>query len=108
MLNTNSKSSQRALFIQATDPAAYPPLINASNLMADQGWEVTFLSAPYKDHSLKMPLHSRISVSSINIRPSYKMSKASYVEYTIAAMRLARRFQPDIVYASDPLSALPA
>ena len=38
---------RRVLFIQATEPAAYPPLIHASMLMAEAGWEVTFLSAPF-------------------------------------------------------------
>jgi hypothetical protein len=34
------------LFVQATNPGAYPPLIHASMMMAEAGWEVTFLSAP--------------------------------------------------------------
>ena len=38
--------NRRVLFVQATNPGAYPPLIHASMLMAEAGWEVTFLSAP--------------------------------------------------------------
>ena len=38
--------NRRVLFIQATDPGAYPPLIHASMLMAEAGSDVTFLSAP--------------------------------------------------------------
>ena len=41
----------RVLFIQATEPAGYPPLIHASMLMAEAGWDVTFLSAPIEGNT---------------------------------------------------------
>jgi len=34
-------SGRRVLFVQATNPGAYPPLIHASTLMAEAGWEAT-------------------------------------------------------------------
>ena len=46
------RSSPRVLFVQATNPGAYPPLIHASMLMAEAGWEVTFLSAPIDGNEL--------------------------------------------------------
>ncbi len=100
-------ASGRVLFIQATDPAAYPPLIHASMLMAEAGWEVTFLSAPFEGNQLGLPRHSRIAVRAIPTRPSHVMSKAAYAGYAAAAARLALRLQPEIVYASDPLGAGP-
>ena len=92
---------RRVLFIQATDPAAYPPLIHASMLMAEAGWEVTFLSAPFEGNQLGLPSHSRIMVRAIPTRPSHVMNKAAYAGYAAAAARLALRLQPEIVYASD-------
>ena len=68
---------RRVLFLQATEPAAYPPLINAGVLMAEAGWEVTFLSAPIADKPLRMPYHPRIAVSALPARPSHVMTKTA-------------------------------
>ena len=45
---SSCRGNRRVLFVQATNPGAYPPLIHASMLMAEAGWEVTFLSAPIR------------------------------------------------------------
>jgi glycosyltransferase involved in cell wall biosynthesis len=95
----------RVLFVQATEPAGYPPLIHASMLMAEAGWEATFLSAPIAGFSLELPCHPRIAVEAIPPRSSYVMGKTAYARYAAAAARLALRLQPHIVYASDPLGA---
>ena len=101
-------SAGRVLFIQATEPAGYPPLIHASSLMAEAGWEVIFLSAPIAGNRLELPRHPRIAVRSIAERPSYVLGKASYARYVAAAARLALWRRPDVVYASDPLGAVDA
>lgn len=98
---------RRVLFIQATEPAAYPPLIHASRLMAEAGWEVTLLSAPKEGFELEIPCHRRIAVRTIPARPSHVMSKAAYARYAAAAAVLVLRSRPDVVYASDPLGAMP-
>jgi glycosyltransferase involved in cell wall biosynthesis len=102
-----SGTRRRVLFIQATEPAGYPPLIHASSLMAEAGWDVTFLSAPFEGHRLELPHHPRIALRAIRARPSHVMGKAAYARYAAAAARLARNLRPDIVYASDPLGAAP-
>jgi len=93
--------------VQATEPAAYPPLINASILMADTGWNITFLSAPTADESLVLAPHPCIDVERISKRPSYVLTKLAYLEYCRRAIGLALRLQPKVVYASDPIGALP-
>jgi glycosyltransferase involved in cell wall biosynthesis len=75
--------------------------------MAEAGWEVTLLSAPFEGHRLELPHHPRIAVRAIPARPSHVMGKAAYARYAVAAARLALRLQPDVVYASDPLGAGP-
>jgi glycosyltransferase involved in cell wall biosynthesis len=102
-----SGTRRRVLFIQATEPAGYPPLIHASTLMAEEGWEVTFLSAPIEGHQLELPHHPRIAVRTIPPRPTHVMGKAAYARYAAAAARLALNLRPDVVYASDPLGAAP-
>jgi glycosyltransferase involved in cell wall biosynthesis len=101
------RSSPRVLFVQATNPGAYPPLIHASMLMADAGWDVTFLSAPIDGNKLALDPHPRIKIHEIPSRPSHVMSKVDYVVYTAAAARLALRLRPNVVYASDSLGAGP-
>ena len=97
----------RVLFIQATNPGAYPPLIHASTLMAEAGWEVTFLSAPVDGNELALEPHAHIKIHAVRTRPSHVMSALSYTLYATAAARLALRLRPDVVYASDPLGAGP-
>jgi glycosyltransferase involved in cell wall biosynthesis len=75
--------------------------------MAEAGWEVTFLSAPFEGNRLKLPHHPRIALRAIPARPSHVMGKAAYARYAAAAALLALRLQPDVVYASDPLGAGP-
>src|ERR1700724_3096622 len=101
------RSSPRVLFVQATNPGAYPPLIHASMLMAEAGWEVTFLSAPFDGDELALDPHPRIKIHAIQPRPSHVMSTLSYALYAAAAARLALRLRPNVVYASDPLGAGP-
>jgi glycosyltransferase involved in cell wall biosynthesis len=103
----SSCGNQRVLFVQATNPGAYPPLIHASMLMAEAGWEVTFLSAPIDGDELVLDPHPRIKIEAIRTRSSHVMSKSSYAMYAAAAARLALRFRPNVVYASDPLGAGP-
>jgi hypothetical protein len=95
------------LFVQATNPGAYPPLIHASTLMAEAGWDVTFLSAPIDGNELALNPHRRIKIHEVSPRPSHVMSKVDYTVYAAATARLALRLRPNVVYASDPLGAGP-
>jgi glycosyltransferase involved in cell wall biosynthesis len=99
--------ARRVLFIQATEPAGYPPLINAAILMAEAGWDVTFLAAPIAGNRMLLPTHPRIAVHAIAERPSHVIGRLAYLRYSAAAAQLALRLRPDVVYASDPLGALP-
>ena len=101
------RSRPRVLFVQATNPGAYPPLIHASILMAEAGWEVTFLSAPIDGNELALDPHPRVKVLALKTRPSHVMSKLGYASYAAAAAGLALRLRPNVVYASDPLGAGP-
>ena len=96
----------RILFVQATDPGVYPPLIHTSILMAEAGWDVTFLSAPIADKSLALASHPSVKVQAIRTRPSHVM-RGSTMQFIPRAARLALRLRPDMVYASDPLGAGP-
>jgi glycosyltransferase involved in cell wall biosynthesis len=104
---TLAKDQRRILFVQATEPAGYPPLIHASILFAEAGWEVAFLSAPIAGNRLELPPHPRVNVHTIRTRPSHVMSRLAYARYMAATARYARSFRPNVVYASDPLGTAP-
>lgn len=95
------------MFIQATEAAAYPPIVNAAVLMAEDGWNVSILNAPVSGKKLAFPAHPLIDIRALSERPSHVMSKPNYLRYTAQAIRLARSIRPDVVYASDQLGAGP-
>ena len=90
-----------ALFLQATDAAAYPPIINAATLLAENGWRVTVLTAPIVGHQFEFPTHPNISLETFDARPTHVMSKSDYFRYCMQSAELARRLKPDIIYGSD-------
>lgn len=98
---------RHALFIQATEPGAYPPLINAAHIMAEAGWQVTFLAAPIVGKRLSVTPAPGITVIDVAKRPSHVMSKQDYLDYCRRAIALARKLRPEVIYASDPTGALP-
>ncbi len=70
-----SVETRRALFIQATEPGAYPPLINAAHLMAEAGWEVTFLAAPIAGNRLKVTPSPQITAIDVPERTSHVIQR---------------------------------
>jgi glycosyltransferase involved in cell wall biosynthesis len=99
--------SRRVFFVQVSDPALYPPLIHASELMADAGWVVRLLSSPIAGNTIAMAPHPRVMIDEIRARPSHVVGKLDYAAYCAAAARIALRLRPEVVYASDPLGAGP-
>jgi glycosyltransferase involved in cell wall biosynthesis len=102
------KPHRRVLFVQITEAGGYPPIINASRVMALAGWEVMILNAPIAGHNLRVPPHPRISMQSISERSSHVLRPRDLLRYVGAAARAATTFRPDVVYASDPFAAGPA
>lgn len=95
------------MFVQATEAAYLPPVINAAMLMAEAGWTVNVVTAPLAEAGLAFPEHPRIAVDRLPARPTHVMTKFDYLRYTARVLRLARNIRPDVIYASDPLGAGP-
>jgi len=98
---------KNTLFIQATEPGAYPPLVNAALLMVEAGWHVTFLTSPIVGSKLKVPGLPGIEVVAMPERTSFVVRKLDYLHYCARAVTLALKIKPQVVYASDPTGALP-
>src|SRR4051794_34574929 len=101
-LAPNRGRQRHALFVQAADAAAYPPIIHAASLMAEAGWLVCVLSAPIGGTGLEFPRHPGIELRLTATRKLHVMTRAAYAAYNAAAAILAIRLRPDVVYASDP------
>lgn len=97
---------RRVLYIQYTDPAAYPPLEHSAHILADAGWDVQFVAIePYGARGLQLRHHERISVARIGRRSGGTAGLVKYAAFGARTARIAQRFQPDWIYASDALSA---
>ena len=102
------KRAKSVIFIQCTDPALYPSLINASTLLADRGWQVTTLAAPVTGFDIVQPSDPRICVKQIRARKSHRLRIDDYGRYLLSSATLALRDRPNVIYASDTTSAGPA
>lgn len=97
----------RILYIQYTDPAAYPPLEHSSRLLAESGWEVRFLGkeAYGEARALRFVGHRQIDVRLMPYAAPGLRQKINYICYALWCAYHAFIWGPDWVYASDPLSA---
>jgi glycosyltransferase involved in cell wall biosynthesis len=93
--------------VQATEAGGYPPIINAASVMAAAGWQVLILNAPITGHNVVFPQDCGVTLKTMPARPSHIVRKRDYLRYLLSAARLAASFRPNVVYASDPLGALP-
>ena len=99
-----SSSARRVMYVQYTNPGAYPPLQHSAAILADDGFEVTFLGTRAEGDPLVM--NARTGVVVRTCRPSARGwgQKLHYARFAAWAIASAVRERPEWVYASDPLS----
>ena len=96
---------RRILFVQYTNPAAYPPLEHSSRLLASAGWQVLFLgSGSLGANALCFPPHERIEIRQIPFSPAGWRQKLHYARFGLWVWWWTLRWRPDWVYASDLLA----
>lgn len=97
---------KKVLYVQYTNPAAYPPLRRSSRLLADEGWEVRFFGTEgWGAQALRFPDHKRISVQRMQTRVPGWRQKLNYLRYGTWSLSEIARWDPDWIYVSDPLTA---
>lgn len=102
-------SARRVLFLQCTNAGAYPPIIHAAQIFADQGWSVDILSVPeFSTASLAVPRYACVTHHATRPRRQNAVRPLEYLQFLIKALDLSIRLRPDVVYASDPMGAGPA
>ncbi len=100
-----SSHLERIIYIQYTNPGAYPPLEHSSRILADAGWTVLFLgTGSFGASPLKLPPHPNITVKQLAFCPAGLRQKCHYLIYCFWVLGWVCAWRPRWVYASDPLS----
>jgi glycosyltransferase involved in cell wall biosynthesis len=99
----------RVLYVQYTNPGAYPPLVRGAQLLAEAGAEVLMLGThvPGLDALSAddaVGLEVRLLPSSSEGWRGWRL-KANYARYAAWVARQGSAWKPDWVYASDVLAA---
>jgi glycosyltransferase involved in cell wall biosynthesis len=95
---------RRAIYLQYTNPAAYPPLEHSSRLLAREGWQVLFLGTVADGAALHFPSHCNIVLRLLRLCPAGWRQKLHYAWFALWVFAWVVRWRPTWVYASDPLS----
>jgi len=99
-------AQHKILFLQFTNPAAYPPLENSARILADMGWLVRFFGVDYLEVSaFRMEPHASISVELLPARLPGWRQKLFYLSYGLGALWRALIWRPDWIYVSDPMAS---
>lgn len=95
----------RILYVQFTNPAAYPPLEHSSRLLADAGWDVMFLGTWASEvDRLDFQPHPRIRVRRQPFVPGGWRQKVLYAGFLLWVLGWVLVWRPRWVYACDHLA----
>jgi glycosyltransferase involved in cell wall biosynthesis len=103
---TTHPRKRRILYVQYTNPAAYPPLERSSQLLAEAGWEVLFVGLVVPEaERLRFPADEpAVVVRQLPSWPRHWPELTRYLFYIGWVLIWAVRWRPNWVYASDLLA----
>lgn len=103
---SSTVASRRILYVQYTNPAAYPPLEHSSRILADRGWQVLFLGSGSSGRAdaFQFPAHPLIAVRRWRHLRRGLWQKAHYLAFSFWVLHQCWRHQAAWVYASDMLA----
>lgn len=97
--------ARRILYVQYTNPAGYPPLMNSATLLAEAGWQVRVLGIDARGtQDLAFAAHPAIDVRRRRAARGGWRQKLHYVAFLAWAWAHALRWRADWIYVSDPLA----
>jgi glycosyltransferase involved in cell wall biosynthesis len=98
--------TRRILYLQYTNPAAYPPLQHSAMILAERGWDVLFVGIAGEGAAgLAMPRHANIRNKQIGNKSGGQFGALKYATFAWRSLLTAVVYRPHWCYASDPLSA---
>jgi glycosyltransferase involved in cell wall biosynthesis len=96
--------AERVLYVQYTNPAAYPPLEHSAEILADAGMDVCVFGTTMLADSLELKPDPRIRVRLHPYQSEGWRQKLNYLSFLLAALAEGVRSRPNWIYASDPLA----
>jgi glycosyltransferase involved in cell wall biosynthesis len=97
--------SRKIMYLQYTNPAAYPPLEHSSRILADSGWQVLFCgTGSLGANNLRFSPHARITIRQLAFSPAGWRQKLHYLQFSLWVLGWTLCWRPAWVYASDLLA----
>ena len=102
---THRQPSRRVMYVQYTNPAAYPPLEHSSRIAAGQGWDVLFVGAEVLGAAaLRFTPHERIGVRRLATIRAGGRQWLRYIHFVLWVLSCVVMWRPNRVYASEYLA----
>lgn len=96
----------RVMYVQFTNPGAYPPLEHSSAILAEAGAEVHVIGTTAEaTAALGWPERPGVRVEIVPVRERGIGHKLDYFRYAIHVLRRIRSLRPDWLYVSDANAA---
>ena len=103
------RGRRRVLYVQYTNPAAYPPVDHGAQLLAAVGFQVLVLgtrNAADATGGLALTEHADVRVRTINLVSGGWLQKLHYLGFGAWTFMWVLRWRPEWLYASDPPACL--
>lgn len=98
--------ARTVVYVQYTNPAAYPPIQHSAGILAEAGWNAVVLGISVPDVAqLEFPAQPGIEVRLMTASPGGWSQKLHYLRFCGWALGWILRRQAAWVYASDALSS---
>lgn len=96
----------KALFVQYTDPAGYPPIQHAMMMLERDGWAIANVGTRIKVTSdLRMPPQQNFAAYLMQAAPSNRLAqKFHYFYFCALTAWVALWWRPDLIYVSDMIA----
>ncbi len=95
----------KILYLQYTNPAAYPPLEHSSHLFSDSGAQVLFLGTePFGTSAMTFSPYRNIRFRRLPYGQGKLWRKIHYLIFCVWASGWILAWRPQWIYASDPFS----
>jgi glycosyltransferase involved in cell wall biosynthesis len=95
----------RVLYVQYTNPGAYPPLVHGARILARAGARVRLLGTPVAGtEALAIEPCPGVEERRLGRQPRGRRQRLHYARYLLWVVAWTRRWRPDWLYASDPLA----
>jgi glycosyltransferase involved in cell wall biosynthesis len=92
------------MYVQYTNPAAYPPIEHSAAILESAGCDVLLVGTGVADEPLAFRQSDRVRVRLMPFEPGGWRQKVHYAQFASWVAATAREFKPDWVYVSDPLA----